>query len=71
MATIRFAVKQPTSPDLVLDSVPAQFTRYVWDVDESTEEGALRAGRMRYLGQPYGVIELGPLDISASFGGSA
>jgi hypothetical protein len=68
MSTIRFAIRKPAPPDLVLDSVPAIFNRYVWDVDDSTEEGRAQAGRMRYLGQPFGVIELGPIDISTTGG---
>lgn len=66
MPTIRFAVRAPTSPELDLPSVPATFSRRVWDIDDSTSEGAARAGRMRWAGQPFGVIELGPIDAGVS-----
>lgn len=63
MATfIRFAIRQPLQPNLRIDSVPADFNSYVWDVDVSTVDGQLAAGRMRYMGQPYRVIELGPIE---------
>jgi hypothetical protein len=64
VATIRFAVRR--FPDLEIDSVPAVFNRFVWDVDDSTPEGKARAGRMRYMGAPYGVIELGAIDAGDS-----
>ena len=64
MAIIRFAVKAPQPSDLELSAVPALFTRRVWDIDDSTPEGAARAGRMRYVGPPHGVIELGVIDTS-------
>ena len=60
--TIRFAVKAPLSPNFSLSSVPADFQRYVWDIDTDQPDGTERAGRMRYLGTAYGVMELGPID---------
>lgn len=63
MPTIRFAVRAPLSPNFSLPSVPADFQRYVCDIDTDQPDGENRAGRMRYLGTAYGVMELGPLDI--------
>jgi hypothetical protein len=62
VATIRFAIKAPLPSSFLIDSVPAQFTRFVCDIDESQDDGAARIGRMRYIGQAYNVIELGPID---------
>jgi hypothetical protein len=61
MATVRFAVAHPQPPNLSLSAVPATFEDYIWDVDTDTEDGRLQAGRMRYVGQPYRVIELGTI----------
>jgi hypothetical protein len=61
MATVRFAVAHPQPPDLQVAAVPAIFENYIWDVDTDTEDGRLQAGRMRYIGQPYRVIELGTI----------
>lgn len=62
MPVIRFAVAAPQDPDLHIPGVPATFANYVWDVDDSTPVGARSAARMRYLGQPYGVEELGDIN---------
>lgn len=67
MATIRFAVRAPLSPNLSMPGVPAEFARYVCDINDEVEGGVDRIGRMRYMGRPFNVIELGPIDSSGSF----
>jgi hypothetical protein len=54
VATIRFL--SPSNPQLNLSGVPAQFVDGVCDID-SVETA--RLGRMRYLGPPAGVQEMG------------
>lgn len=64
MAAIRFL--SPTVPDLALAGVPAVFVNGVFDVEDTETD---RISRLRYLGTPYGVIEMGALnenDSSAS-----
>lgn len=54
MALIRFL--SPTSPQLEIEGVPVVFYDGVADIDDADPD---RLDRMRFLGQPYGVIELG------------
>lgn len=54
MASIRFLSLQ--QPQLRLDGVPAQFIDGICDIDTSE---TLRLSRMRYLGPPAGVQEMG------------
>lgn len=53
MALIRFV--SPTS-DLKIDAVPATFVDFVCDIDAEDTD---RLSKMRYLGLPYGVREMG------------
>lgn len=55
MAVIRFV--SPIA-GLELPGVPAKFTDYVFDIDESNK---LALSRMRYQGAPYGVTEQGEI----------
>lgn len=54
MAVVRFL--SPEAPNLILRSVPAVFVDGVFDMDDSDAQAV---GRMRYLGAPYGVVEVG------------
>lgn len=54
MAVVRFL--SPNDPSLSLRSVPAQFVDGVFDMNDADAEAI---GRMRYLGTPFGVIEIG------------
>jgi len=57
MAKIRFALPESSEdPNLEIPAVPAQFIDRICDIEE-TDLAAL--GRMRYRGQPYGVVQLG------------
>jgi hypothetical protein len=56
MAFIRFVA--PVE-DLELPGVPAVFSGYVCDIDETD---TIRLGRMRFLGSPYGIEEQGKID---------
>lgn len=54
MAQIRFL--SPEAPELAIPAVPAQFVDGVCDIDDSDPD---RLERMRYLGEPFGVVEVG------------
>lgn len=59
MPLIRFL--SPDQPQLVLDAVPARFVDGVCDVNDTDTE---RVSRMRYLGAPFGVIEIGAVAVT-------
>lgn len=63
MATVRFL--SPSRPNLFLPGVPARFVDGVCDIDVSQVRALTR---MRYLGVPYGVIEVG--QSTAAVGGA-
>lgn len=66
MATIRFAIRKPLPSSFNIEAVPAQFTRFVCDIDDAEPDGAARLGRMRYVGQAFKVIELGEIDAAGA-----
>jgi hypothetical protein len=61
VATIRFL--SPVVPDLALTGVPAVFVDGVFDINDQETD---RISRLRYLGTPYGVIEMGAVSASDS-----
>lgn len=54
---IRFV--SPIDPDLFISGVPAQFNNYIFDI---RADDLRRLAKMRVLGSPYGIKELGLTD---------